>query len=61
MNKIIFWNVEHLSPQAADIAEEAAVAAEVRLAKKAKTHATSKGIKEKPTRRRRAAQSRKST
>ena len=50
MNKIIFWNVEHLSPQAADIAEAAAVAAEVRLAKKAKTHATSKGTREKPTR-----------
>lgn len=38
MTKIIFWNVEHLSPQALDIADKAADAAK-RAAKRAKTHA----------------------
>jgi hypothetical protein len=49
MNKIIFWNTEHLSVQAAEIAEEALEAAERKLEVKnrhAKLHA-----KDEPTRR----------
>jgi len=49
MNKIIFWNAEHLSPRAADIAEDAAGKLDLRI-KAAQTHATSWITRQKPTR-----------